>query len=272
MNNVLLRMERSYDYVILDAADAVLHRRDSRLPRRRRRLPDAASGRARTHELTTALDTLHNARVEPLGLVLTGTRFLDGIAALLGNGFRRGQPVPMEAVPGNDEQMVMPPPPREHARPRPSPWPRPGSAPSTHPSARRPSPTPIRPAPMPGQLPNVSDVEATHKIAAAVQPRTMSEPVSDTPSEAISDARAQAPPEAPAEKQEDEPSNASSSEAMAEKRSESAEQATRANGTLSDPASSVRLAEPKGTGYDHIDAAAAHSVAQVAAAGPERTS
>ena len=77
-------------------------------------------------------------------------------------------------------------------------------------------------------------------------------------------------------KREDEPSNASSSddlaEAMAEKRSESSRAGGRANGALSDPASTVRGRAEADHRWTMSTQPPQHPVVRVAAAGPERTS
>jgi polysaccharide biosynthesis transport protein len=75
MVNVLRRMEQSFDYVILHAPP-LLSYTDAAL------VSDAAggtlltiaAGRTRAQDLTTALGTLANVRVKPLGVVLTGAR------------------------------------------------------------------------------------------------------------------------------------------------------------------------------------------------------
>ena len=73
MTNVLRRMERTHDYVILHAPP-LLSYTDAAL------VSDAAggtlltvaAGRTKAHDLTTALDVLANVRVTPIGVVLTG--------------------------------------------------------------------------------------------------------------------------------------------------------------------------------------------------------
>ncbi len=138
MNDVLLRMEDAYDYVILHAPP-VLSYTDATVISRAAggTFLTVAAGRTRTHQLTTALDTLGNARVEPLGLVLAGTRFLDGLAAFIGNGFRKQQPATMENNAWVDESAV--PPHHEIPRPRPSPRPRIAGTPQMAPPMDRPA-------------------------------------------------------------------------------------------------------------------------------------
>lgn len=78
MTNLLRRVEKSYDYVILHAPPLLAYT-DAAV------LSDAAggtiltvsSGRTKAPELTTALGVLSNVRVKPLGIVLTGARRSD---------------------------------------------------------------------------------------------------------------------------------------------------------------------------------------------------
>jgi len=90
MNNVLRRMEQEYDYVVLHAPP-VLSYTDAAVVSRAATgaFLTVAVGRTRSHELTTALSAMEKAQVKPLGLVLTGTTLLDGLAAFIGSGFRR---------------------------------------------------------------------------------------------------------------------------------------------------------------------------------------
>lgn len=78
MADVLRRMEKSHDYVILHAPP-LLSSTDAALVAgvAGGTLLTVAAGRTRAQDLTTALGVLTNVRVTPLGLVLTGARTPD---------------------------------------------------------------------------------------------------------------------------------------------------------------------------------------------------
>jgi capsular exopolysaccharide synthesis family protein len=85
LSRVLRRMEQEFDYVILHAPP-LLSFTDAAVVAGAAggTLVTAAVGKTRAHELTTALDTLANVWVKPLGLVLTRARRSDrpgGVAA-----------------------------------------------------------------------------------------------------------------------------------------------------------------------------------------------
>lgn len=75
MTGVLRRMEQDHDYVILHAPP-LLSYTDAAVVSAVAggTLVTVEAGRTRAQELTTALNTLANVRVRPLGLVLTGTQ------------------------------------------------------------------------------------------------------------------------------------------------------------------------------------------------------
>ena len=225
MNNLLRRMEKEYDYVILHAPP-LLSYTDAALVSQAAggSVVTVAAGRTRAQELTTAMTALANVRIKPAGLVLTGTRRLEGLVAFVGGGFGRrsggssrpvssglSQPAatvrvtPSTSVPSPSEATVwmMPPGPRsEGGRP-----PKSGASTRPRPALRPSQPVQARPVavqhpsarhdPAGGPPLRVSSVEVPAVQVPPVQePPVEAPPVQESPVEAplVQESPVEAPP------------------------------------------------------------------------------
>ena len=166
MNNLLRRMEQEYDYVILHAPP-LLSYTDAALVSQAAggSVVTVAAGRTRAQELTTAMTALANVRIKPAGLVLTGTRRLEGLSGLVGGGLGKrasgsgtsgssGLPQPTDAGRMTSSTSVQSPSEATLRMMSPGPWPggrapRPGASTRPRPALRTSQPAQDRSAAVP---------------------------------------------------------------------------------------------------------------------------